>query len=57
MENFVYLPDSNALVNLSLVSMVRFSGSRISDVHSPLWLWKYVLELRGADVPDEDSPG
>jgi hypothetical protein len=27
MENFIYLPDSSALVNLSLLSIATFSGS------------------------------
>jgi len=51
MENFVYLPDSNALVNLSLVSMVRFSGA----AESPTCTLHFgcantSLELRGGDA-------
>ncbi len=51
MEEFVYLPESNALVNLSLVSMVRFSGA----AESPTCIVHFgsgstSLELRGGDI-------
>jgi hypothetical protein len=51
MDNFVYLPDSNALVNLSLVSLVRFSGAAASPtcvVH--LGCGATSIELRGGDI-------
>lgn len=51
MEEFVYLPESNALVNLSLVSMVLFSGA----AESPTCIVHFgcgstPLELRGGDI-------
>jgi len=52
MEDFIYLPESNALLNLSLVSMVRFSGAAESPtcvVH--FGCGSASLELRGGDIP------
>jgi hypothetical protein len=51
MEKFVYLPESNALLNLSLVSMVRFSGA----AESPTCIVHFgcgsaSLELEGGDI-------
>jgi hypothetical protein len=51
MEQFVYLPESNALVNLSLVSTVRFSGA----AESPTCIVHFgcgstSLELQGGDI-------
>ena len=51
MDSFFYLPDSNALVNLSLVSMVCFSGA----AESPTCILHFgsgstSLELRGGDI-------
>jgi hypothetical protein len=51
MDNFVYLPDSNALINLSLVSLVHFSGPALSPtcmVH--LGCGTSPIELRGGDI-------
>jgi hypothetical protein len=51
MENFVYLPDSNALLNVSFVSLVRFSGAAASPtcvVH--LGCGTTSIELRGGDI-------
>lgn len=51
MDGFFYLPDSNALVNLHLVSMVCFSGA----AESPTCVLHFgssstSLELRGGDM-------
>jgi hypothetical protein len=51
MDNFVYLPDSNALINLSLVSLVHFSGAAASPtctVH--LGCGTSPIELQGGDI-------
>jgi hypothetical protein len=51
MDNLVYLPESNALVNLSLVSMVCFSGA----AEAPTCIVHFgcgssSLEVRGGDI-------
>jgi hypothetical protein len=50
-ENFVYLRESNTLLNLELVGMMRFSG----DAESPTCMVHFgcggtSLELRGGDL-------
>ena len=51
MDNFVYLPDSHAVVNLGLITMVCFSGA----AGSPACVLHFgsgsaSLELRGDDI-------
>jgi hypothetical protein len=51
MENFVYLRESNTLLNLGLVGMMRFSGA----AESPTCVVHFAyggssLELRGGDL-------
>jgi hypothetical protein len=51
MENFVYLRESNTLLNLGLVGMMRFSGA----AESPTCMVHFgcgssSLELRGGDL-------
>jgi len=51
LDDFIYLPESNALVNLKMISLIRFSGSAETPACN-LYVGcnNLPVELRGRDV-------